>query len=454
MAKINFLKISKFLLYLVPFAVIIVSRSTLFPFIVGKYVFFRIVVELALIFFLFGWAFQSKEVRLPKVKVDNQYSGSRTSQILKQPLVIAVSVFILIFILAGFFGYNPSASFWSNFERGEGGLQMLHFFAFFILAILLFKDEKDWRRMFMVSALAAFLVVAYGFAAALKISGFIGPGICERFAGSLGNSAYIGTFMLFALFYAAFLASEGKQKFKKCLWGSLLILFLIILIFSGTRGAFLGLGVGVLTGLVHLFFRLPVGRVRKIILVVIIILIILGGLAFKFRRSIDLMPFCKGKGQGGNRILDINIHAESFQTRLLLWKQSIKIFKERPILGWGPENFSPAFEKHYDPYFTVWFDRAHNIFFDYLTTTGILGLLSYLSIFVVFFWQFIKKSQKQKILTTNYELLITNSLIFALPIAYLVQGLVLFEVLPIYINLFLFLSFAVYKFSKQNGQND
>jgi hypothetical protein len=39
-----------------------------------------------------------------------------------------------------------------------------------------------------------------------------------------------------------------------------------------------------------------------------------------------------------------------------------------------------------------------------------------------------------------------SALIFALPIAYLVQGLVLFEVLPIYINLFLFLAFAAHKF--------
>jgi len=34
-----------------------------------------------------------------------------------------------------------------------------------------------------------------------------------------------------------------------------------------------------------------------------------------------------------------------------------------------------------------------------------------------------------------------------LPIAYLIQGLVLFETLPLYLNLFLFLAFANYKFN-------
>ena len=55
-----FLKITKFFLYAAPFSAVIVSRGTLFPFIVGKYVFFRTTVALALIFFLWSWAFQTR----------------------------------------------------------------------------------------------------------------------------------------------------------------------------------------------------------------------------------------------------------------------------------------------------------------------------------------------------------------------------------------------------------
>ena len=43
-----------------------------------------------------------------------------------------------------------------------------------------------------------------------------------------------------------------------------------------------------------------------------------------------------------------------------------------------------------------------------------------------------------------------SALIFALPIAYLVQGIVLFDVLPIYMNVFLFLAFAAYRFEAPN----
>jgi len=451
--KFSFLKLSKFFIYLVPFTVLLVSKSTLFPFIVGKYFFFRITVGLALICFLWAWARGETDTFVNQGKNHSQSGKDKHEKntFWRQPLVIAVSIFTLIFLLAGFLGYNPSASFWSNFERGEGGLQMLHLFVFFTLMVYLFKDEKAWRKMLVLFLWAAGLLVAYGLGAAKNIPFLIGSNICLRFAGSLGNPAYVGTYMIFALFFSAFLLNrinEKSQKWLKWLFSALLILFFVILIFSQTRGALIGLGIGVISGLLYIFFHSPKGRLKKIAVAAIVILIILGGLGFKYRRSIELMPFCK---VGGNRILDITLNTETFQTRLLLWKQALIIAGERPILGWGPENFSPAFEKHYLPRFEVWFDRAHNIFLDYLVQTGILGFLSYLSIFIVFYWKFMRftKKNKEKEPSASKKSLIENSLFFALPIAYLIQGIVLFEVLPIYISLFVFLAFANYKFSQQ-----
>ena len=146
------------------------------------------------------------------------------------------------------------------------------------------------------------------------------------------------------------------------------------------------------------------------------------------------------------RIFDISISARTFQDRIYIWKTALNGFKERPILGWGPENFTQVFDKyynikHYDVMkgFGAWYDRAHSIYFDYLIQAGILGLLSYLAIFAVFYWQLFKN---RKILP------IISALFLAIPIVYLVQGLVLFEVFPLYLNLFLFLAFSNYKFKQ------
>lgn len=447
-----YLKISKFLLYLVPFSLVIVYSGTLFPFIVGKYVFFRTIIDLALVFFALHWAVNSKK----------EIAKSKDANFWKNPLVIAVVAFAFIFVLSGFFGINPQGSFWSNFERGEGGLQIIHLAAYFILLGLVFADKDSWHKMFIVSVWSGVLVIAYGVMASLGIGNFIGPaGFCQRFSGSLGNPAYTGTFLLFMIFFAAYLLSEDWKNIKKWLWITLLVLFVVFLLLTQTRGALLGLAAAIIFGLVYVFFSIPKGKSKNYILILIILLIIGGSAAIKYRNHIDLMPFCGATG--GNRIIDISFASETYKTRLLLWGQSFQAFKERPLLGWGPENFTTAFEKYYDTrhydsatryapgnkYSQVWYDRAHNIFFDYLIFSGILGLVSFLSIFGVYYRQFFKFQKNieiDKFKITNHQSLVANSLLFALPIAYLVQGLVLFDVLSIYINLFLFLAFANWKF--------
>ncbi len=63
---------------------------------------------------------------------------------------------------------------------------------------------------------------------------------------------------------------------------------------------------------------------------------------------------------------------------------AVEGFKERPVLGWGQENFNYVFNTNYDPRMyghEQWFDRAHNVFLDWLIAGGVLGLISYLSLY-------------------------------------------------------------------------
>ena len=134
----NYFKISKFFLFIPLLGVAIVSTSTLFPFIVGKYVIFRSSVALALLFFCLGVLFSKND----KAVFD------RIKSVLKSPLVISVMAFVASFVLAGFFGVAPSFSFWSNFERGLGSLELLHFLVFFFLMVFHFREGKDWSKFF------------------------------------------------------------------------------------------------------------------------------------------------------------------------------------------------------------------------------------------------------------------------------------------------------------------
>jgi hypothetical protein len=48
---------------------------------------------------------------------------------------------------------------------------------------------------------------------------------------------------------------------------------------------------------------------------------------------------------------------------------ALKGIAERPVLGWGQENFNYVFNKYYNPQMfgqEEWFDRTHNVVLDWL----------------------------------------------------------------------------------------
>ncbi len=466
------LKTSKFFLYTSVFAVLVVMTSTFFPFIGGKDYFFRLSVELALVCFLLWWAFEAREGEAA-VLVRKAYG---------KPIFVAVSVFVFVFLLATLFAYDPRSAFWSNYERGEGGFQMIHYYLFFALLALLFNKEEDWRRLFKTSLIAASLMILYGIFANLGwADNFISPyqggtppqGLWRRltearFQGSLGNPAYVAPYLLFSLFYLVYLWVGDRSKNKSLShlgYGILGAVFLFFFVLSQTRGALLGLGAAILAFLLYFVWTGIIPRLRSWFVLFLAAVIVLGGSLIYYRNSefVKKLP--------GGRIFDISFSEQTVSTRLWTWGSAWHGFKERPLLGWGAENFSAVFDKYFDPRHFVpgkntetWFDRAHSLYFDALAETGILGFLGYFGIFGVIFWQFIRKrsgSAESAQLTAgkrggnvgaqaggaSFGRAAEMALVLALPVGYLVQGLAIFDVFPVYINTFLFFAFCHYYFS-------
>jgi tetratricopeptide (TPR) repeat protein len=122
-------------------------------------------------------------------------------------------------------------------------------------------------------------------------------------------------------------------------------------------------------------------------------------------------------------------------------------FKEKPILGWGQENFIFVFEKYYSPAMfnqEPWFDRAHNIFFDWLIAGGILGLLAYLSLFLFSFIE-LRRSQSLNI--------VQKSLFVSLLAGYFVHNIFVFDNIASYMLFILVLS-LIHFHSKRNEEDE
>ena len=447
--KFSFERIAKWYLYIAVFSIVIVMNSIFFPFIGGKDFFFRFVVELALACMVLWWAFEAHKGDAKK----------RIAVLFHKPLVIAVTVFAAIFELACMFAYDFHAAFWSNFERGEGGFQMLHYYLFFLLLVLIFATEKDWKNLFRFSLISAGLMILYGIAGNYSVAGFIGPYagstapagwwhalVDGRFEGSLGNSAYVDAYLLFSMFYVGYLwIASAREKTLTALksWGYGVALAIVVVFFvlGQTRGAFLGLAAALFAAVLYTVFSNS-GKIRKWGLLALCVLIVLGVGIYAARNTKFVSSFPEG------RLLQLSLSDPTAQTRLWVWNEAWHGFLEKPVLGWGPENFTPVYDKFFNPKFytpgqnnETWFDRAHSVYFDYLSETGILGLLSYLGMFFMFYWEFFKGPHK------HAESKLQRALVFAIPIAYLGQGIAIFDVFPMYISLFGFLAFAAYYFS-------
>src|SRR5438105_2929689 len=95
-----------------------VSREFLFPFVTTKAFFFRIAVELALPFYLYLL------VTEPKLRPN-----------LKNPLNIAMLVFVVINFASSFSGGSVNRSLWGNFERMGGAYYTAHLVALYFYVI-------------------------------------------------------------------------------------------------------------------------------------------------------------------------------------------------------------------------------------------------------------------------------------------------------------------------------
>ena len=359
------------LLFLTPFVGLIVSNTLFFPYITGKNIAFRVLVELGFVLYAI------LALRQP------EYRPKLTS------IFVAFGAFILVLLFADTFGVYPFKSFWSNYERMEGFFTLLHLFAYFIMMSALFKGEKIWTRFFQTSLSTSVVMGLIAAGQVVKDGG--------RISAQLGNSTYLGVYMLFHIFIAGFLLvrvieRKGDAMTKWLVgmtYGAVILFDFYIFYNTGTRGALLGLIAGsFFTAIVFAFFEKHKGLKILGITVLSVIVLAVGSLAtFKessFIKSHDLLARFSQLATFDKAGLE-QFATTQGKGRFGIWSIAYEGFKERPILGWGQDNFNYVFNKYYDPNIydqEQWFDRAHNVFFDWLIAGGILGLLSYLALFV------------------------------------------------------------------------
>lgn len=145
---------------------------------------------------------------------------------------------------------------------------------------------------------------------------------------------------------------------------------------------------------------------------------------------------------------------ESGQIRLIVWKGALEIFKHYPLFGSGVETFAYSYY-NFRPVshnlVSEWnflYNKAHNEYLNYLATTGLIGLGTYLLLIATFIsWSIsrIMNNESRK----KGKTIIHHSSFIILPllasyVTYLVQNITSFSVVIIALFFYLFpaLTFA------------
>lgn len=172
-----------------------------------------------------------------------------------------------------------------------------------------------------------------------------------------------------------FRTSSKKHLNMGCfLYPMFCLLFLLVLLFTKSYGAWLGIAVALVFGTVVYLY----GQNKKKLALLLIIFIF----AVIFIFGIIKIQSLEG--------------LKSFDARFVIWQKAWQVFKTYPIIGIGPGTFQDYF-----PLYPKWgVPQPHNIFLAFLTQTGLLGFIGFIVLLIWFF------RNGLKLFKTQYSLLL------------------------------------------------
>ncbi|VAW28602.1 O-antigen polymerase, partial [hydrothermal vent metagenome] len=304
---------------------------------------------------------------------------SYNRHVARHPLSYLIYFSLLWMLITSFTSHLPLVSFKHLLSR------IWFVVPFYFVAVPMFRNKKNIHRFLWLYMIALSGVVVYTLIrhAAHGFDEESGHWVMSPFYND--HTAYGAALALYLPVLAGYLFYPGLSLVKKLLTLPFLTLFIVAVIFSYTRAAWLGIGVAgvvLLLVLLHIRFRW-----------VIVGAVVLVAMGFIFYQPI-LNRMEKNRQNSSTNMerhlqsmTNVSSDASNME-RLNRWASAIRMFKQRPWLGWGPGTYQFI----YAPFqlasertviSTNFGDRgtAHSEYLGPLSEEGVFGLLSILALF-------------------------------------------------------------------------
>lgn len=372
---------------------------TIFPYLVGKALLFRCLVEIVFV----AWTVLAV--------LNPTYRPTRS--LLLGLLAVALGVALVSALL----GVSVVRSLFSTYERMGGVLDQAHWFAFAVVLVSVVRLAQ-WRILLNanlgVGMVIALWAVGQHFDVEALLWGWSKEGY-GRITATLGNPIHLGAYVLVNSLVAAgfFVESllgktpvdpggavatyaEGTQRktttqdrirtvvpwLWRLFWGLCALLSAWVVTLTAARSAFLGLIAGFAAVAVLFAYlergraRLAVGAMAGLLAAVVVAFALAVGV---FERDPESQ-----RARSSNPLIErtLSFSKRTVQTRLAAWDAAVEGFLERPVLGWGPDNYVVVLGRHGSGMGADMriHDNAHGRLAEELATKGSLGVVSHLAL--------------------------------------------------------------------------
>ena len=276
----------------------------------------------------------------------------RRFQLMRTSLNIPIAAFLIAAAIGVIMGVD--------FKHSLKGYMTLGWISIFFLFVNNVKDVTQFKRLVRILILITTIAGAYAIFQHFTRIDFFGnvkyvQKSLSRSTGFFNSPQTFGNYILLVLPVVFGLSSYSNTRREKRRLQLSSLIILTAIIFSYTRGVWLGL----IGGLIFM----AILRSKKLLLLVVTGIIVgFMFLAFlpssKFTQRV-VRTFKSGRPVGG---------------RIFFWKGSLRIIRDYPITGLGWEGFGIVYPKYKPAKGRQLVCHAHNNFIDMAVDSGLLGL--------------------------------------------------------------------------------
>jgi O-antigen ligase len=330
------------------------------------------------------------------------FTGRRISRdLLMHPVTLIIITELGWILLCSCFSGMPAVS----FKRFT--IKLIYYVTFYHFYFELFRlNARNIKNVLLIHVCGLLVPIAITLYRH-RLIGFKTVGSQLLSSPFYNDHTMYGAALVFFLPFLFFsILKKGNVKKEKLMFFFLFLIFSVAIFFSYSRAAWMSI---IIAGLVGLFILL---KIRKR---TVIILMVLGIAASLVNWGNVTNYFLKNRQRSHSNNIGMhfksvsNISDDSNRERINRWKCALKMFADKPILGFGPGTYQFFYGKYqvssdlsHLSSFNGSKGHAHSEYLNVLSENGLPGLIIFLSLIATVLYKAFRLAQQSKEKETRF----------------------------------------------------